>query len=88
MNWHLFMQFPSSCEPHNASPDIRRIIKQEQDSRKFERWRQMRDMDVEGHSQELSNQASPTSYFLCVACLHKTRNVTLITMSLLSASNQ
>jgi superfamily II DNA helicase RecQ len=47
MDWHRFMQFPSSYEVKNVSPDIKRRIKQEQDSRKFERWRQMQDIDVE-----------------------------------------
>lgn len=45
---HRFMQFPSSYEVQNISPDIKRRIKQEQDSRKFERWQQMREIDVEG----------------------------------------
>jgi superfamily II DNA helicase RecQ len=47
MDWHRFMQFPSSYEIKNVSPDIKRRIKREQDSRKFERWRQMQDIDVE-----------------------------------------
>jgi hypothetical protein len=41
MDWYRFMQFPSSYEVKNVSPDIKRRIKQEQDSRKFERWRQI-----------------------------------------------
>jgi superfamily II DNA helicase RecQ len=48
VDWHRFMQFPSSYEVQNVSPDIKRRIKQEQDSRKFERWQQMRQVDVEG----------------------------------------
>jgi len=48
VDWHRFMQFPSSYKIQNVSPDIKRRIKQEQDSRKFERWQQMRDIDVEG----------------------------------------
>jgi hypothetical protein len=48
VDWHRFMQFPSSYEVQNVSPDIKRRIKQEQDSRKFERWQQMRQIDVEG----------------------------------------
>jgi hypothetical protein len=47
VDWHRFMQFPSSYEVQNVSPDIKRRIKQEQDSRKFERWQQMRQIDVE-----------------------------------------
>jgi hypothetical protein len=47
MDWHWFMQFPSSYEVKNVSPDIKRRIKQEQDSCRFERWRQMQDIDVE-----------------------------------------
>lgn len=42
------MQFLSSYEVQNVSPDIKRRIKQEQDSRKFERWQQMRQIDIEG----------------------------------------
>lgn len=37
VDWHRFMQFPSSYEVQNTSPDIKGRIKQEQDSRKFER---------------------------------------------------
>ena len=37
VDWHRFIQFPSSYEVQNVSPDIKRRINQEQDSRKFER---------------------------------------------------
>jgi superfamily II DNA helicase RecQ len=53
VDWHRFMQFPSSYEVQNASPDIKRRIKQEQDSRKFERWRQMQEIDVEGQLKKM-----------------------------------
>jgi superfamily II DNA helicase RecQ len=53
MDWHRFMQFPSSYEVKNVSPDIKRRIKQEQDSRKFERWQQMWDIDVEGQLKKM-----------------------------------
>jgi hypothetical protein len=46
VDWHRFIQFPSSYKVQNVSPDIKRRIKQEQDSRKFERWQQMRQIDV------------------------------------------
>jgi superfamily II DNA helicase RecQ len=47
VDWHRFMQFPSSFEVQSVSPDVKRRIKHEQDSRKFERWRQMREIDVD-----------------------------------------
>ncbi|KAI7053814.1 hypothetical protein KC339_g18639, partial [Hortaea werneckii] len=53
VDWHRFMQFPSSYHVQNVSPDIRRRIKQEQDTRKFERWQQMRQIDVEGQLKKM-----------------------------------
>jgi superfamily II DNA helicase RecQ len=53
VDWHRFMQFPSSYEVQNVSPDIKRRIKQEQDRRKFERWRQMRQIDVGGQLKKM-----------------------------------
>ncbi|XP_022163480.1 uncharacterized protein LOC111028984 [Myzus persicae] len=53
VDWHRFMQFPSSYEVQNVSPDIRRRTKQEQDSRKFERWQQMRQIDVEAQLKKM-----------------------------------
>lgn len=53
VDWHRFMQFPSSYEVQNVSPDIKRRIKQEQDSRKFERWQQMRQIDVGGQLKKM-----------------------------------
>ncbi|KAK0302345.1 hypothetical protein LTR01_008814 [Friedmanniomyces endolithicus] len=44
---HRFMQFPSSYEVQNVSPDVKRWITQERDSRKFERWQEMRGMDID-----------------------------------------
>ncbi|KAL1582253.1 hypothetical protein WHR41_09118 [Cladosporium halotolerans] len=37
----------------NVSPDIKRRIKQEQGSRKFERWQQMREIDVEAQLKKM-----------------------------------
>ncbi|GAB7336613.1 hypothetical protein MBLNU13_g10310t1 [Cladosporium sp. NU13] len=53
VDWHRFMQFPSSYHVQNVSPDIRRRIKQEQDAQKFERWQQMRQIDVEGQLKQM-----------------------------------
>jgi superfamily II DNA helicase RecQ len=53
VDWHRFMQFPSSYEVQNVSPDIKRRIKQEQDSRKFERWQRMRQIDVGGQLKKM-----------------------------------
>jgi hypothetical protein len=36
VDWHRFMQFLSLYEVQNVSPNIKRRIKQEQDTRKFE----------------------------------------------------
>ena len=47
VDWHRFMQFPSSFEVQSISPDVKRRIKHEQDGRKFERWQQMRGIDVD-----------------------------------------
>jgi superfamily II DNA helicase RecQ len=47
VDWHQFMQFLSSYEVQSVSPDVKRRIKHEQDSRKFERWQQMRGIDVD-----------------------------------------
>jgi hypothetical protein len=37
VDWHRFMQFPSSYETQSVSPDVKRRIKHEQDGRTFER---------------------------------------------------
>ena len=47
VDWHRFMQFPSSYEAQSVSPDVKRRIKHEQDGRKFEQWQQMRGIDVD-----------------------------------------
>lgn len=46
-SWHQFMEVPSSWEFTSVSPDIQRRIKQEQQTAKFERWRQIRGIDVD-----------------------------------------
>jgi superfamily II DNA helicase RecQ len=53
MDWHRFMQFPSAYDAQQVHPDVHRRIKQEQDDRKFDRWQQIRSIDVDRELQTM-----------------------------------
>lgn len=53
IDWHRFLQFPSSYESKSVGPDVKRRIKQEQDDRKWHRWQQMRGIDVDGQLKQM-----------------------------------
>jgi superfamily II DNA helicase RecQ len=47
VDWHRFLQFPSSFEADSVDPDIRRRVKKEEDEARFHRFQGMRNIDVQ-----------------------------------------
>ncbi|KAK6433365.1 hypothetical protein LTR95_010457 [Oleoguttula sp. CCFEE 5521] len=60
IDWHRFLQFPSSFNPKSVSPDVKRRIKQEGDERKWQRWQQMRGINVD---KQLKQMYGPQAQF-------------------------
>ena len=53
VDWHRFLQFPSSYTQKSVGPNVKRRIKQEVDERKWHRWQQMRGIDIDKQLKEM-----------------------------------
>ncbi|KAL9628824.1 MAG: hypothetical protein Q9204_005638 [Flavoplaca sp. TL-2023a] len=53
VDWHRFLRFPSAWEEHNVDPTVQRQLEMEKQQAQMRRWKQMREVDVEGQAKRL-----------------------------------